>query len=116
MVKVTGLTEREISLRKKESRLLEITGEVLGMIDKPRICADNPPRGVFILRHHSLEAPGASIAVYVESNTISVESKHYFDEAMRLAEAYEGAFPGEEFTVKKLYQSWKNVQLQNLCL
>lgn len=114
MVKVTGLTEREISLRKKESRLLEITGEVLGMIGKQRIRVDDPLRGVFILRHHSLEAPGTPISVYVESNTISVESKHYFEEAMKLARAYEEAFPDEEFTVKKLYQSWKSVQLQNL--
>ena len=49
MVKVTGLTDREVALREKESKLLEITGEVLGVIGKQRIHADDPPRGVFIL-------------------------------------------------------------------
>ena len=102
MVKIEGLTEREIALRDKESKLIKITEEILGPIGKSRILSDNPRRGVFNLRRHSL-APDSSISVSVELNRVTVYYPAYFEEAKGLAVAYEKA-TGDEFTVKKDYQ------------
>ncbi|HEA46260.1 MAG TPA: hypothetical protein ENH99_00580 [Candidatus Pacearchaeota archaeon] len=102
MVKVTGLSDREVALREKTSRLVEITEQVLGSIDSQRV---ETYLGNIHIKRYSTEAPGYGISITPRSNLITVESKPYFNEAMALAEAYETAFPEErEFEVKRLYE------------
>ena len=101
MVKVEGLTDREIALRKKTSRLMQITEEVLGITSQKATLSS---MGSIHLSHRSPQDPGSPIVVSPDINRISVESEPYFDQAMDLARAYEEAIPDSGFTVKKLYE------------
>ena len=102
MVKIEGLTEREIALRTKTSKLTEITKQVLGITGALRFNLSSV--GNIHIKHHSTQALGYPIVVSPDLNRISVESKTYFEEAMKLARAYEEAFSGEAFTIKKTYE------------
>ena len=102
MVNITGLTDDEIALIEKTSRLVQITEEVLGLGGLQRI---DSSLGYIHIKHRSPQASGHPISVSPRINQISVESKEYFDEARKLAEAYEAAFPeGGEFELKPLYR------------
>ena len=98
MVKVEGLTDREIALAEKESELVKITKYSLIFDQKVTLSTGN------IHISHRSSQPGSPIIVSLDINRISVESKPYFDQAMDLARAYETALPGTKFTVKKQYE------------
>jgi len=101
MVKVESLSREEVALREKKSKLVEITRGVLGINTSQQIYLGI---GTIGIGHYSSEAPGHPIFIDPRINCVHVESKSYFEEAMKLATAYEQAFPGEEFTVKKEYE------------
>ena len=101
MVGVGSLNEGENSLRTKESKLRQITGETLGPQGKLRIVDPSGARE-FSLKQGSIEVPNQPIVVFVDLNIIGVYYRSYHDEARRLSDAYEKA-TGEKFIIWKMY-------------
>ena len=97
MVNIVGLTNEERALKAKTSRLVEITEQIVG---KQRVVLSI---GNILIRHSSTEAPDFPISIAPYLNQVSVDFRSYFEEAIRLAEAYEKE-TGNDFTVKKRYE------------
>ena len=100
MVKIEGLAIEEKALIEKKSKLVEITKEFIGSDTSREITTTS---GSIAIKHHPPQDFGYQLFIFPEDNTIHVESKLYLEEAVELAQLYEKAFPGEQFTVKKRY-------------
>lgn len=106
MVKVEGLTEEEINLRKKTSKLFEIAEDTLvpnkeGVFFRGALSVYiSPDLNILIGGFPGNPFPSYPISVDVKNNRIYVETPYCFNRAIELARAYEDAGEGE-FTVKR---------------
>ncbi len=97
MVKVEELTSEEIEFQENRSKLLQITRSI---IPTQRVIDDE--NAIAVASH----SDPSSIGIYItpDKRHLSVKGEAYFEEAMKLARAYEATLGGEEFTIKKKYK------------
>ena len=98
MVKVVDADPEKIALRKKRSKLLEITEGIFGNRTISTLAGD-----IYVKPHSPAIDGRDAIKITPEGNLITVNYASCREEAMTLARAYEEAFPGEEFVVEKNY-------------
>ena len=94
MVRIEEFSDREIAEKKKFSRLVEITKELMG---QHRIVETSTSFGLFNSNFYSWAHVSPNL------NKLEVYSPNHLDMAVKLAKAYETE-TGKEFTVKKRYQ------------